>query len=137
MQIVPKSIRMPSIYLKNVRNFSEFHKKSIQITGIHTFPCMSTPLSFRANNHPTFSTIIKYITSTSVELNLYLAHYIRRLKVVIRNRHHTIILTDISDSLVKLGHSVLRVVNIKKPNGHYHFYMLNWRLTTIIMTFLK
>jgi hypothetical protein len=58
-QNVLKSIHMPAIHVKNIRNFSEFHKKLIHLTGINDFSCNSTPsyLIIRANSHPAFATI--------------------------------------------------------------------------------
>jgi hypothetical protein len=46
----------------------------------------------------------------------------RHFKVVIRNLHHTTILSDISDALAEHGHSVIRVVNIRKNQRPLPFF---------------
>ncbi|XP_025409279.1 uncharacterized protein LOC112682769 [Sipha flava] len=42
-QNVLKSFHMPAIYVKNIRNFSEFHKKLIHLTGINDFSLITQP----------------------------------------------------------------------------------------------
>jgi hypothetical protein len=115
-QNVLKSIHMPAIYVKHIRNFSEFHKKLIHLTGINDFSCKSAPsyLIIRASSHPAFATISKYLISTSAEFHTFRPHYMHHFKVVICNLHDTTILSNISDALVEHGHSVVRVGNIRK-----------------------
>jgi hypothetical protein len=107
---------MPAIYVKNIRNFSEFHKKWIHLTGINDFSCKSTPsyLIIRANSHPVFAIISKYLISTSAEFHTFRPYYMRHFKVIIQNLHHTTTLSDISDALAEYEYSVVRVVNIRK-----------------------
>jgi hypothetical protein len=107
---------MPAIYVKKIRNFSEFRKKLIHLTDINDFSCKSAPfyLIIRANSYPAFATISKYLISTSAEFHIFRPHYMRHFKVVIRNLHHTTILSDISDALAEHGHSVVHVANIRK-----------------------
>lgn len=97
-----------------------FNKRLISLTGINNFSFKSTKsfLVIRPKNRIACNKIIDYLSDTDANFHSIWLHYKRQCKVIIRNPHHSIILTDISNALTELGHSVTHVVNIK--NNHHH-----------------
>jgi len=108
--------RIPAIYIKNVTNFSMFSKKIISLTGIHGISFKSTPsfLIIRPNNRINYNKVIDYLKETDAEFHSFRPNSKLQYKAVIRNLHHSTIITDITNTLAELGHSATRVVNIKK-----------------------
>lgn len=110
--------RIPAIYIKNVTNFSLFSKKIISLTGTNDISFKSTPsfLIIRPNNRINYNIVIDYLKETDAEFHSFRPHCKRQYKAVIRNLHHSTIITDITNALAELGHSATRVVNIKKSH---------------------
>lgn len=113
------NLRAPPIYVQNITNYSAFKNALIQITGLNGFSCKSTSslLIIRPHGRIMFNLIVNHLMDTSASFHTFMPPPYRPYKVIIRNLHHTTLISDISDALSELGHSTRRVTNIIK-NGH-------------------
>lgn len=90
-----------------------------QITGPNRFIFKSTSsfLVVRPHGHLMFNVITHHLMDISALFHTFMPPIIRPFKVIIRNLHHTTLISDISDAFLELDHSSSHVTNVMK-NGY-------------------
>ncbi|KAE9537986.1 hypothetical protein AGLY_005958 [Aphis glycines] len=111
--------RAPPFYVQDIKNVFAFKNTLIQLTGQNGFTCKSLPsfLIVHPQGRENFSTIAKHLMETDACFHTFMPSIYRPYKIVIRNLHHSTLISDISDALDELGHFISCVINISK-NGH-------------------
>jgi hypothetical protein len=111
--------RASPIYVKNIINYSIFKNALVQIIGPDgfTYKSMFSFLIIRLHGRLMFNVIVNHIMETDSRFHTFMPSTYRSYKVIIRNLHHTTLISDISDALLELGHSTRRIINVMK-NGN-------------------
>uniref|UniRef100_A0A2S2NKY3 Nucleic-acid-binding protein n=1 Tax=Schizaphis graminum TaxID=13262 RepID=A0A2S2NKY3_SCHGA len=84
--------------------------------GINSFSCKATPsyLIVRPNGPDNAKLILEHLLNSDTDFHTFCPPSSKPFRIVIRNLHHSTLISDISDALTELGHSVRHVSNIKK-----------------------
>jgi hypothetical protein len=124
--------RAPPFYIQNIKNFSAFKNTLIQLTGQNGFTCKSLPsfLIVLPQGYEHFYIIAEYLMETDVSFHTFMPSIYRPYKIVIRNLHHSTLISDISDALDKLEYSATRVVNVIKNGRSLLLFFVDLKLIT-------
>jgi hypothetical protein len=122
-----ENFRAPPFYIQDIKNFPVFQNTLIQLIGQNGFTCKSLPsfLIVLPQGRENFNIIAEYLTENDASFHIFMPY-----KIVIRNLHHSILISDISDALDELGHFATRVVNVIKNGRPIPLFFVNLKPNT-------
>jgi PAX-interacting protein 1 len=77
-----------------------------------------------------FIVIAKHLMETDSRFHNFMSSTYRSYKVIIRNLHHTTLISDISDAFSKLGHSTRRITNVIKNGNPCSLFLVELKPNT-------
>lgn len=119
----------PTIYIKNVTNFSKLKYDIISILGPDavTFKSSMAFITIRSANYNIFANAASILNKSRVSFHTHTPQHLRPIQAVIRHLHYSTPTEDIKTVLDELGFSVLNVSNIqnKKTKAPLPLFLIN------------
>lgn len=123
------SLKAPTIFIKNVNNFSKIKYDLTNILGPDavTFKASKEFLTIRTVNIDIFNKTVGYLGDSHSSFHTHLPQHMRPIQAVFRHLHHSTHTEEIETALTDLGFSVLNVsiIQNKKTNVPLPLFLVN------------
>jgi len=119
INVEPKALRPPPIFVRGICNFPDLCTKLIELIGVDNFYCKSSPdrLKIMTKNPESYRTLVHFLREQKAEFHTFQLKEDKQIRVVIRNLHPTtpteLIKTELETRLfeVRQVSSVLHKIN--------------------------
>jgi hypothetical protein len=111
-----KEPKPPPIYIYGVNNLKAMLNNLATVTENETYTVKALPnntMKVMPNTPATYRKLLHHVRDENIIHHTYQLKQDRAYRVVIRDLHHSIPLTDIIEELNKKGHKVRNIINVK------------------------
>lgn len=112
-RVIPKP---PPIYIYNVNNYNDMMKAiatAINDEQYHTKTLANNTVKINVHTADTYRKLTRLLKDENVKFHTYQLKEERSYRIVIRNIHHSVPLTDIQNELEMKGHKVRNILNVR------------------------